>query len=177
VRISRKLLAGAAGLALLTGFNSQAMAATETGTLSVSATITSACSIGDGTLSFGNLAGITANGDGTASDASDVDATASSQITYVCTNGTSAAITGTSVNYSASDHTWHMKSGDNDVAYLLYSDAGKTQLFDDQSGNDIAVTGTGTPDSITLYGTIAGSELNKPIGAYTDTVTLTITYS
>lgn len=150
------------------------MAATETGDLLVTATLTESCAISAGTLVFGSFTGVTINGpDGTGAPISNVDAT-SSTIHYACTSGTTAAIT-----LPANDNTdtgqRRMKNGAaNFLKYALYSDTNRLEPI--TTTTEIPASANGATQDLTIYGRITGTDANQPAGAYSDTVLMTITY-
>lgn len=166
-----KLIAAcAAGAAL--ALTSPAMASPETGTVAVSATLTAACSIGDGTLAFGSFNSITANADGTLSDAADKD-NDTGAISYVCSNGATATLGIAGAHDDAGQ--LNMSDGTHSLPYNIYTDSGRTAQVTPGVTN-VALTEDGTERTIVLYGRVPGATANKPIGAYTDTLTLTVTY-
>ncbi len=62
------------------------------------------------------------------------------------------------------------------VDYALYRDAAHTQVWGDTIGtNTLASTGTGAGQSFAIYGRVPVQTTPAP-GAYTDTVTVTVTY-
>lgn len=169
----KKLGAVAAAIVLSTG----AMAATETGTLTVNASVSGACAVGDATMSFAVAPAVNADGTGTQSSAN-VDT--STTVAVICTNGQSGAVSaGNGSNYDATNTTRRLSDGQATptyVAYGLYTDSGRTTAFN--ATNTIAVTGTGSSESKTIYGRIAAADATAaPKGSYSDSVTLTITYT
>jgi spore coat protein U-like protein len=62
------------------------------------------------------------------------------------------------------------------LAYVLYTDAAHTTIWGDGStGQTVAGTGSGSMQSYQVDGLIAAGQ-TPPAGAYTDTITATITY-
>jgi spore coat protein U-like protein len=60
--------------------------------------------------------------------------------------------------------------------YELFRDSARTLNWGNTIGTDtVAGTGNGLAQTLTVYGRILGSQLVAP-GAYTDTVTATLTY-
>jgi spore coat protein U-like protein len=162
-----------------------AHAATETGTLTVTATVSKYCSIGDGTLAFGDLSLFTTTGtgvEGYAAGNKDADSTA---INVFCSKGTTA-----NVNFSGGANAGtsrQMKSPTtlDLIPYHLYTNTGRSAAID-MTGTTgyynltgTGVVGTGVPQqTITVYGRVVRSEALNPTPAtdYTDTVTMTINY-
>lgn len=177
MKTTKKLLAAAAVLAVTMG-SQNAMAGTATGSVDVSATLTAACFIGDGTLAFGSFASIAESGTtaGNKADIADVD-NDTGAINYVCSNGASATLGIAGANDSSQQ--LRMKHGTADyLAYNIYTDSGRTaQVTPAGSGaTAIPLTEDGTDQTITLYGRVPGATANRPLGAYADTLTLTVTY-
>jgi spore coat protein U-like protein len=70
-----------------------------------------------------------------------------------------------------------MKSGTRTLGYQLYLDTGRSTVWGDgtASSSTSAGTGTGSTQTLTLYGRLP-SLANVVPGAYTDTVTVTVSY-
>jgi spore coat protein U-like protein len=148
---------------------SAAMAGTTSSPLSVTATVTANCTVSaTAPVAFGNVNTISG---------SNVDATGAISVT--CTNGTTwsagASIgTGTGATFASRK----MTAGSNLLNYSLYTDTGRTTIWGDGStGNSIiAGTGSGTAQAVTIYGRIGAGQTSAPAGAYSDTVSVTVTY-
>lgn len=79
----------------------------------------------------------------------------------------------------ASDVNRRMVLGTNYVAYGLYRDAGRTQLWGNVTGaggDVLAGTGSATAQNIPVYGRVQAGAINVPAGTYVDTVQATISY-
>lgn len=154
-----------------------AWAAAETGTLTVNATVQGACSIGDQTLNFGNISSINVGTAGTLGSTLDHDSTA--LVAVICTNGTEGLVTlSDGVNKGTTYR--RMKNGTGDlIEYHLYNDSYTTEIAANNGATTAyTITGDGTNQSFTVYGRILAAALtNQPLGAYTDSVTMTITYT
>jgi len=77
-----------------------------------------------------------------------------------------------------------LASGSNLLNYNLYDSAARTSIWGDGTGGTNTVSGsvnTGLAGSasatFTVYGRIPGSQNTTPPGSYSDTVTVTVTYS
>jgi len=135
-----------------------ALAASSTNTLNVTASVTGTCkfnSAGPSTLAFGAI-----------DPSSATNATATTNVTYRCTKGTTSSVTtDNGSNYSAPNK--RMK--DSGTNYLVYSTAlvGGAQVgIGHGAGNDL---------TLTVNGTVAVADFqNAAAGSYTDTVVLTI---
>lgn len=155
-------LAGLLAVALPSG----AYAATATGTLNLSITITASCSVVSATaVNFGSVAAIAANIDQT------------STLTVNCSSTTPYTVgLGVGSGAGATVAVRKMTSGANVVNYTLYRDAARTQLWGTTIGTDtVAGTGSGANQTLTIYARTPTQAVPPP-GAYTDAVTITITY-
>ena len=68
-----------------------------------------------------------------------------------------------------------MKSGANPLFYNLYTDPSHLSLWGDGSPGTNLVSFSGTAGSYTVYGRIPAGQ-NVPVGAYGDTITVTLTF-
>ncbi len=143
---------------------SAAQAATATATLSVSASIAGACTVGSAALSFGAYSPAAAS-------------TANSTVTVTCTNGTNATVSlnqGNNNNRVPSAGTRALNNGaTNFLGYEIYSDNGLSTVWNTTNTQPIASTGSAI--SLTAYGRIAAGQ-NPATGSYNDTVTITVTF-
>jgi spore coat protein U-like protein len=149
-----------------------ASAGTATANLSVTATIVNNCSISTTAVAFGNYDPAVAN----ASTA----LTANGAISTTCTKGDAETITlgqgsNAGTGSTAAAPVRRMINGTtNYLNYALYSNSGLTTVFDGSTG--VAVTGTGTAVSTTVYGSVAAGQNTLPAGSYSDTVVATVTF-
>jgi spore coat protein U domain-containing protein, fimbrial subunit CupE1/2/3/6 len=144
-----------------------AQAATATGSFGVSMTITANCRVvSANNVSFGS------SGIWTAA----VDASATFDVQ--CTNSTPYNV-GLDLGANETGTTRRMVHGTDAaqwVNYELYSNAGRTVVWGDTVSTDtVAGTGNGTSQTLTVYGRVPVQTVSKP-GAYSDTITITITY-
>jgi spore coat protein U-like protein len=161
---TRAILSLAAALAALAGV---AQAATTTSTFQVNLTIQAQCTIvSTAVLSFGTNGVINANID------------QSTTVNVQCTNttpynvGLDAGANGGTVT------TRLMKGGPSNetIQYKLFSNSGRTTNWGNTVGTDtVAGTGNGASQTLTIYGRVPPQSTPTP-GAYTDTVTVTVTY-
>jgi spore coat protein U-like protein len=143
-----------------------ALAATSTTTFQVTATVLSVCGVSATNLAFGNYDASS----GTPNDAS-------STVTATCTNGETYDVgldvgTGAGATYAVR----RMTNGGNTLDYSLYQDAARTTVWGETIGVDtVAGVGNGAAQNLTVYGRIP---INQYVasGAYTDTITVTLTY-
>lgn len=144
---------------------------TVTTPLQVSATVTGACSISAAPMAFGSYDPLAANLVNPLND--------SAMLTILCTNGLPATVTmdqglHAAGGSSAGAPLRQMASGGNVLAYGLFTDNAYTLTWDGVTGSPY--TGTGLAGSnLTVYGQVPGGQ-NVQAGAYTDTVTVSITF-
>jgi spore coat protein U-like protein len=157
----RVILCGTLALTPATAF-----AATDTDTLTVTATVIASCDVSPATLAFGNY-----------NPASSTPLDAASTISLLCTNGTSYDVglnagSGSGATIAARK----MSVSGNTLTYSLYTDGARSALWGNTIGsNAVHGTGTGATQSIDLYGRVPINQ-TSPAGSYTDTVTITVTY-
>lgn len=157
-------------LAALSG----AQAGTATANLNVSILITASCTINSATLIFPSTAG-------TSLIATAVNG--SSSVSVTCTNGSPYSIAMDNGS-NASSGQRRMISGSNFLNYDLYVDAAHTAPWLTATSNSACTTtgqcylgtGSGSAQSISIYGVVPTTAAAPPSGTYTDTVTMTITY-
>jgi spore coat protein U-like protein len=142
--------------------------------MTVTATVIATCTISSGNLAFGNY------------DAIGTNATApllgTAAISATCTQGASAMVdidAGLNPSGTGNAQQRRMKgTGTNYLAYNIYSDSSHSHAWGSKtSGSTVSVTGSGgtTPVSLTAYGSVPSAQ-NVPVGAYTDSVAVTINY-
>jgi spore coat protein U-like protein len=158
-------------LALLAPALAQAAGNSVGNTFQVQATIVSSCQVTGTTLNFGNTIDALAA-------AVPLDAT--STLTVTCSNTTPYTVAlnaGVNAGGASNFSTRKMKSGSNTLGYQLYTDTGRSTVWGDgtASSSTSAGTGTGSAQTLTIYGRLP-SLANAVPGAYTDTVTVTVTY-
>lgn len=143
------------------------LAATTTSTFTVSITLVATCTINSASaLNFGGSVGVLS---------SNIDQT--STVSVTCSNTTPYNIgldAGTASGATVT--TRKMSSGGNSVNYSLYSDSGRATNWGNTVGTDtVSATGNGAAQSYTVYGRVPSQSTPAP-GAYTDTITVTVTY-
>ena len=145
-----------------------ALAATASSTMSVTATVTANCTVSTSALAFGNVNTISgANVDGTGG------------LSITCTNGTAwSAAAGVGAGSGASYANRRMTSGANLLNYNIYTSAARTTVWGNGTSGTSAIagTGSGTLQSVTVYGRVGSGQTSVPAGAYADTVAVTVTY-
>ncbi|MCR6662492.1 MAG: spore coat U domain-containing protein [Luteimonas sp.] len=146
-----------------------ALAQSANDTFDVTITITSACSIDAetaGDIAFGSHP----------STATNIDSTGVLSITCTPQTGYTVAL-GNGVNNDGSGITGrrmlNQAVAGTYVPYQLYNDAARETPWGSSTGT-VPGTGTGTPQTLTVYGRVPNA--NFPAGSYLDTVTATVTY-
>lgn len=160
----RRLLLSTLVASSLAGVNLPSLAAQATTELQIRATVASTCDVsvlGGSALDFGTIA----------STATNSEATAQFQVT--CTNGTPYNVA-LDLGDNDDGSSRRMISGSNYLPYGLYRSVGTSQPWTDQLSQVYSGTGTGSNQSIPVYGHLPSA--NVPAGAYADTVTATLTY-
>jgi spore coat protein U-like protein len=151
-----------------------AHAGTATNTLTVQMTITASCTINAATLTFPSTAG---------TSLTSAAVTGSTSLSVICTNGSPYSIgMGQGLNFSGGSN--RMASSGNFLPYGLYVDAGFTFPWTTGASNSACTvtndcylgTGNGSSQSVTVYGQVPTTPTAPPSGAYSDTVTMTVTY-
>jgi spore coat protein U-like protein len=161
-------VAFAAALALL---SAGAQAATSTNTFNVSTNVTASCAVSGSDLTFADI-------DPLANASSATDGT--STISVTCSNTTpyniglsAGAGSGSTVSSRKMTHT----DGTSTLSYALFSDSGRTSNWGETVDTDtVAGVGTGTNQDLTVYGQIAAGQQTAKVGAYSDVVTVTVSY-
>ena len=160
------LTAALIGSALALGstlISKPAFAATATANMTVSATVPVTCTIATGDMIFGNYS-------------STEDTTAQTTITATCSSGTNAIIgLNTGVHGSDGNRELLNTSGTGRLDYDIYLDNYVTVWGQAGDQNTKEVVPNGNPQAFIAYGVIFPGQ-NVPVGNYSDTVTVTITY-
>ena len=159
----------ALGFAILA---TQSHADTGSTIMSVSTTVKHSCSMDISPMTFGVYDGVVAN----ASTALDTMATVISS----CTSGAAALITmnaGNSAGSGSDDvpvRRMTSEAGDY-LVYQVYSDVSRETVWGNAVPTGVALTGTGLPQTLTVYGSIPSAQM-VPEGDYSDQINVTITY-
>jgi spore coat protein U-like protein len=141
-----------------------AFAATTTTTFAVTATVQSTCLVSATAMAFGTYTGVAA--------------TTTSTVSVTCTNTTPYNVAlnaglATGATVSTREMTGPLSAL---LSYALYSDSARSVNWGQTIGTDtVAGTGNGSAQAITVYGQIPAGQYVAP-GAYTDTITATVTY-
>ena len=163
--IATRLLPAFAVAAVLVAGNGDtpALAATDTATLTVSASVAAVCNVQAATLAFG------------AYDPALPDLDATTTVDVTCTPGTPYDV-GLDGGGAADVANRQMANGPATLNYSMFQDAGRTVNWGDTVGVDtVAGVGGGGVISHTVYGRVPTAQF-VATGAYGDTVTITVTY-
>jgi spore coat protein U-like protein len=143
-----------------------------TSIINVSATVGYSCSMDTSPMTFGVYDGLVANA------STNLEATAT--VISTCTSGAAALITmnaGTSAGSdSAGAPVRRMTAGQGKyLDYQVYSDVARDTVWGNSAPTGVALTGTGVPQSLTVYGSIPSAQI-VPEGDYSDQIYVTIIY-
>ena len=140
--------------------------------MNVSVFVKHSCSMNTTSMAFGTYDGVVAN----ASNALEATAT----VISTCTSGAEALITmnaGASSGSGSDDvpvRRMTSEAGDY-LVYQVYSDFSRETVWGNTDPTGVALTGTGVPQSLTVYGSIPSAQI-VPEGDYSDQIYVTIIY-
>ena len=160
---------------MLLGALTVASAATAQTAMPVTASIASACSVGNATtLTFGALEIL----NGAAPSTTDSASTGGGTFDAVCTNGPqSPEFRFTSANTWFNDHRLKGQDGLTYIEYKLFNSTGGFLFY----GYQYALPGfvaNGTTQQLRIQSTIAAAaKLSKPAQTYTDTITVNVLFT
>jgi spore coat protein U-like protein len=142
-----------------------ANATTTTANMSVQLILASSCIIGSvGSMDFGSSIDL----------ATALSTTANILVT--CTSGTPYTVELNAGGGSgATTAARKMTSGGNTVNYSIYKEVAHTNVFGTGGTEKVSATGNASAQTYTAYGLVP-IQATPPIGTYTDTVTVTVTY-
>jgi spore coat protein U-like protein len=100
-------------------------------------------------------------------------------ISSTCTNGSNYTLSlnaGAGAGATFAQRRMTRSGGTETLAYGLYRDSGRTQVWGDGSGGSgtVPVTGTGTAQTSTVYAALPAQSVTP--GTYVDTITVTVTF-
>jgi spore coat protein U-like protein len=157
--------------AVLVLVTASAFAGTVTSNMTVSATVSADCRIDSvGALSFGTL--------GIAFAVGGTNATSSANVGYTCVNAGAAPTMrigqGSNAAAGSTDAAplRRMASGSNHISYGLYSDSGRTTVWNNTAG--VSGVANGSAQTLTVYGLATAA--NVPAGSYSDTVVISVDF-
>jgi len=133
-------------------------------TFTGSATVLSNCTVAADNINFGSQGLLTAN----------IDQTGNVLVT--CTAGTTYNVGLDGGNQNAGPTGRAMALGANRIAYGLYRDAARSQVWGTTIGTNTAGgTGTGSAQNVSVYARVP-PQVTPPAGTYNDTIVVTVTY-
>ncbi|WFR99188.1 Csu type fimbrial protein [Rhizobium tumorigenes] len=100
---------------------------------------------------------------------------ASTDLSVTCTSGLPFSISLNGGLTNAVPAQRKMTNGTNSITYGLFRDAARSQLWGSLAGLLASGTGTGLVQRLVVYGRVP-AQTTPPIGTYSDTVVVTITY-
>ena len=126
------------------------------------------CTVGNGSLAFGTLAGLasttTLNGSGSFT----VTCTAAAPYTISLDKGTFGS--------SISSRLMQLSGGGATISYQVYQDAMHITVFGDGTiGSTKSGSGTGIAQTTQVFGQIPSQNVSM-VGAYSDSITITVTF-
>ena len=129
----------------------------------VTATVTSQCSVSASTLDFGSVGLLLANTDGTSS------------VSVQCASGVAYQV-GLDNGQHATGTTRRMQGPGGLVTYELYRNSTRTQRWGSTLNTDtVTGSGNGGSQTLTVYGRVP-NQTTPSAGTYNDTITVTVTY-
>lgn len=146
----------------------QAAVGAETTTFAVTVQFAPSCTVSAASLNFGSNipTPVTA------------PVYSTSAITAVCSASVPYLVQlGAGTGPSATPAMRQMTTGTNLLNYTIYEDAARTRVWGDGTAGTVvsAMTGTGAAQTLTAFGTIPAGQA-PGIGAYTDTVSVTVVF-
>jgi spore coat protein U-like protein len=171
--MTRKFAVIAAAAAVALGNSSLALAASKTANVTVSATVPKNCLISAGTLAFGSYDPLGAN--------ASTNLDQSGSFTVTCTKTVAWAV-GLDAGQNAANvpggvtATRAMSEGSNYLGYEIFTSSTRGTVWDNTSM--VSGTGTGTSQTVTLYGRVPAGQTGTPPSAvsYGDTVVATVNF-
>ncbi|HJD56334.1 MAG TPA: spore coat U domain-containing protein [Rickettsia endosymbiont of Pyrocoelia pectoralis] len=165
MRNNLKVLRNVIGFIILIISSGNSFATANT-TFLVSATVLPSCVIVATPLPFGTYV-------------STADSLQTNTLTVTCTVGTTYKVGLNAGQGTGATTTTRKMTGvvntTSTLNYNLYSNSGRTTNWGNQVSDSVAGTGTGLPQTLTVYGKIPSGQ-NVAADTYNDTITATITY-
>ena len=144
-----------------------AFAGSKTASFDVTLTVQNDCSIAANPMNFGSTGVLDQNLD------------QSSSLSVTCTKGTAynvALDAGTATGSTVAGRKLVNAGGDASVAFNLYRDAARTQVWGMTTDTDtVSGTGTGANQSLTVYGRVPSQD-TPAAGTYSSTITATVVF-
>lgn len=163
MKASKLVVALVSGVSML---GATAHAATETGTMGVSATVSRTCTVTAAPLAFGNL-----------NTAANTDASANISVTCTAGSSTDAPSVTFGAGANAASNQRQMIGGDSGTAlipYGLYANTARTTDLLSTAPVSATTSNNGVNYSVTVYGRVPAGTYE--MGNFNDSVTVTLTY-
>ena len=165
--LMKRVLLAALSLGGLAAAGSAQAQSPATGSLTVNATVPANCELDSPTLAFGTTVDVLA--------ATDTDASATINVT--CTTGTAYEVALDDGTNFSTVRRMEIGTTGSFLTYELYRDASRTQRFGSIVAERASGTGQGSSaDAILVYGRIPQGQTTAAVGAYTDTVGISVTW-
>lgn len=158
------------GLALAGLSGASQASSTTTTTFQVQITLVASCAISASNLNFGSGIGLLTSA-----------VNGSTTLSVTCSNSTPYTVGLDAGTVSGSTVTTRLMAGttagntSTTMQFQLYSDSGRTTTWGNASGSWISGTGSGSAQSLTVYGQVPAQSTPKP-DTYQTTITATVTY-
>ncbi len=144
------------------------------GSLNVSASIGTACTISTTTLAFSSYDAV--------GDNASADLLATGGVTSTCSIGSSGHIKmgqGLHADAGSVDATplrrmVHGSDSTSFLSYSVFSDSARSVVWENATG--VSYSGTGSAETLTVYGSVTQAQTSAVVGSYTDTITVAINY-
>ncbi len=147
--------------------NSTANFQTTSAPFTVSANVVPSCFVTASDLDFGSDSLVS----------SDIDATSTVGVTCALGQAYSLSLNqGTTPGGTTTMRLMKHGSSAATIPYMLFSDAARSQNWGNSAGDDVDGTGTGSTVNHTVYGRVPAQSVAPQAGAYSDTITVTVTY-
>lgn len=148
-----------------------ATAATATNTFQVQTNVQASCTVAAAPLTFANvdpIANQTTATDGSTTISVTCSNTTPYNIGLSAGNGSGATVSGRKMTIGASSDT---------LDYALFTDSNRSQNWGETVDVDtVADIGSGQSQPFTVYGRIPSGQGTAKVGAYTDTITVSVSY-
>jgi spore coat protein U-like protein len=167
-QVMSRMAGAAAAATFLLSIPARSQAGSVTGSLAVTASISSNCTVNASTMPFGAYDPIVAN--------KTIALNATGAISITCNISTPATVTLNAGLYGAfaTGTTRAMKDGAADyLSYELYTSAARTTVWN--ASNSVGYVGTGSASPLSVYGQILAAQ-TKPAASYSDSVGITVSF-
>jgi spore coat protein U-like protein len=148
-----------------------AMSAEATGsaTFNVTATVVQTCSVTAADLAFGGINVV-----------QNLETDAQTTLTLTCGNGVTYSVGldgGQGSGGTTTTRVMTNTGGSGTLNYTLWQDSGHTTNWGNSPGTDTNPnTGTGSSQTMTVYGVVPAGQQSTPYGTYGDTITVNVYY-